>query len=138
MSASTTISMRNEGLCQLESNENQRISVACPQARGATSLVELRYLRAGSGQSLGRLLLWEKLWRVRLAPERGLGGCLRPARSIKRAFALEEVFADWGEDIDQGTCFQASAALHHVWILVQAIARTDFVMVIYDGEEEAP
>ena len=26
MSASTAISMRNEGLCQLESNENQRIS----------------------------------------------------------------------------------------------------------------
>ena len=28
MSASTAISMRNEGLCQLESNENQRISGA--------------------------------------------------------------------------------------------------------------
>ncbi len=112
--------------------------MACPQARGATSLVELRYLRAGSGQSLGRLLLWEKLWRVRLAPERGLGGCLRPARSIKRAFALEEVFADWGEDIDQGARFQAGAAMHHVWVLVQAIARADFVLLVTNGEEKTP
>ena len=37
---------------------------------------------------------------ARLAPARCARGCLRPAWSIKLGFALEEVFADWGEDID--------------------------------------